>query len=646
MDTKYILFDCLIKYCGNMSEGNFFENWFTNNGKSFSFIFKQNLFVTNIQFRELLDLIQLNVYKDKRRCNINFMRKRDFDNLINGIIESFIDEKEMLNLDKGMPQNIYERLEMICDNYIQLFENTIIIDAFYTSCIVSVPNCLELDLMEICYQSGYIHSCGENVYTRNIQKAKYDSFVEKLENYFLHYNSCLDFIMYTHEEYPIKNKIYINNFEKNGLDEIKFYQQKYYMQDMSLFEVAARLNEDKRLKGKISVTSKRDIKNKNNNECIWLIIDRSIGKDLKYPGDKKYYICYKQIYINENPFHIFDEDKPGWINHVTIPHTLAGAMLNIGRSGCINTEQKYQVIDPFVGSGTTFLESLKYSDVEFHGGDISRISQDSSILNLEFFSQDISELENIADFILVYIKYISSEKCNIILKDLNLEEKRVSLDENRNIVVAFQFALISIEEKFKVDEKTFSEEFNNIIAELEKNVSSCVKYEKKEAVRKKKKIVNRKNLKLICKIWALVTWKTYKRNEYLFNSNRNLKLIDESFEEFKALYYRIVSFINLRKRCETAFENSRVEERLITYFGKYTKGCSVNYKFLLQESKRNIVRIQSNIDVIDFLHQYEKTKVDLIITDPPYGFNTVEEKEKFSKWYACCWFFRVLAKGN
>ena len=48
-------------------------------------------------------------------------------------------------------------------------------------------------------------------------------------------------------------------------------------------------------------------------------------------SSKRFLICYKQEFRNENPFHIFDENKPAWVSHTTAPHALTAAMLNIAR---------------------------------------------------------------------------------------------------------------------------------------------------------------------------------------------------------------------------------------------------------------------------------------------------------------------------
>lgn len=636
MDTKEILLESLEKFCTNTSgkcKNSFFENWFTKNGKTYNFIFKQNLFVTNLQFRELIDLIRLNVKKGSERPQINFMTTNEFIDLTSNIIESFIDEKALKNIrEKNIDvSEIRSKLEIICKNYGSLFENIIVIDAFYTSCIVSVPNDLELNVQQICFQSGYIHSCGENIYTRNMKKAKYDAFVDRLETYLQDYKEPLNFIMYTHEDFPIKNKMYVNDFQKHGLDEIKFYLEKFYMQDISLIQVVEHLRNDTRLEGKIKIMGKAEAKQSHAEESIWMIIDRSIGSDLKYPGDKRYYICYKQMYINENPFHIFDEDKPGWINPVTIPHTLVGAMINIGRGEWPNNvKERYRVIDPFVGSGTTGLEVLKYDDIDFWGGDKCEISQMIARMNLKFFAMDIKDLQYIQDLVLVYLEGLNAEKYRMIMKELNIkkgeeeEEEEKEKEIKSTLAQGIRFQLTNIRDQFK--EEVIMVNFTSIINEISKTIKNAISS-------KNKTFFTEEKVEFIAQLFVLLTWRRYKHNESRYKKTDNFYLIRDSAEEFKGFLYRLLSYIHLRERSKDDIMDGNNEGRMVTYLGKYTRACTINSKFIYHNISGSASQIRDGIDVIDFLKSFEENKVDLIITDPPYGFNTAEEKKSFSELY-------------
>ncbi|MBR1702711.1 MAG: hypothetical protein IJ716_12220 [Lachnospiraceae bacterium] len=628
MSTKEILFESMKQFCKNTSgkcRNAFFENWFTKNGKTYNFIFKQNLYVTNIQYRELIDLIQLNTTRESKRVQINFMTTKDFFDFMSNIIESFID----MNCLRKIRENTCEielvsnDLERLCKNYLNIFENIVVVDSFYTSCIVSIPNGMVMDIQQICFQSGYIHSCGENIYTRNMKKAKYDSFVSRLEEYIDNSDNILNFIMYTHEDYPIKNKLYVNDFQKHGLDEIKFYLEKFYMQDISLLQVVEKLKSNGNLKNKIRIVSRSEAKRTQANECIWMIIDRSISEDLKYPGERRYYICYKQMYINENPFHIFDENKPGWIDSVTIPHTLMGAMLNIGLAGClINERDKYIVVDPFVGTGTTLLETLKYTKIDFWGGDKCAITQIVSELNLIFFAMKKSSLNKIQNIVLEIIDVGDSAKCQKIISDLQI--KNYSSEKWHDLAVCISGYLTNCINDFVLKGFEFETKFCSLTEDLYNEIKNS----------KKNSGLSNEECCLISKVCLLIVWKTFKRKEFIYrkNSNQENSFIKEVAEEFKGFLYRLISYIHIRERIK---DNANDEERIIVYNGKYTRACSINSNYIKNNITVESSKIKQNIDIIDFLKglQNEQKKVDLIITDPPYGFNTIEDKNSFAELY-------------
>ena len=97
--------------------------------------------------------------------------------------------------------------------------------------------------------------------------------------------------------------------------------------------------------------------------AIWLIVDRNIRNKELQPGDDRFFICYDQIVKNNNPLHYFNEEKPAWISSTTIPHDLAGALINITMPFWANGKT-ISLADPFVGTGTIFLESLKFENIE------------------------------------------------------------------------------------------------------------------------------------------------------------------------------------------------------------------------------------------------------------------------------------------
>src|SRR5262249_16007055 len=103
---------------------------------------------------------------------------------------------------------------------------------------------------------------------------------------------------------------------------------------------------------------------------LFLIVDQT-ERPNNQASPERYYICYHQIYVNGNPFHFFDENKPAWKAHTTIPHTLAGAMINLTRPWWpqLSPRIKVAIVDSFAGTGTVCLEALKFVDATPSGSD-------------------------------------------------------------------------------------------------------------------------------------------------------------------------------------------------------------------------------------------------------------------------------------
>jgi len=116
-------------------------------------------------------------------------------------------------------------------------------------------------------------------------------------------------------------------------------------------------------------------------------MDSDIRKDSKFPDDRKLFIIYEQLYKNENPYHWFDENKPGWVSHTTLPHSLCSAMLNLTRPWW-PSDRRVEICDPFGGSGATYLEAKKFEDASVLSSDLSFLATKAAKDNVEIFTKD------------------------------------------------------------------------------------------------------------------------------------------------------------------------------------------------------------------------------------------------------------------
>jgi tRNA G10 N-methylase Trm11 len=632
-----IFFECLKKHCldGICDKDNnktFFNSWFREQGKAYTFVYKQNLRVTNIQQVELLVLL-------KRFCSVEnkdalfFISSREFADRIEKII-NFIEKRKIDTAKKKgkLSRNLEYKLLRICKTYEDLFNHLIVVDPFFCSSAVFLPHGIDIDLKSICYFSGYIHSCGENIYTRSMIKATKEEFFsnlllfkkgkrkEKIEN--------MRLMLYTHEDFTPFDRSIGNHtdFLKNGLDGIKFYIEKYYMQKNTLYSIFESLKKDKKLGNFYDVMPSGNYnktKDHFTETSVWLIVDYSVGDSLQFPGDDKYYICYHQIYKNENPFHLYDENKPGWIDHVTIPHTLSGAMINIAVSLCGN-KKNLKAIDPFVGAGTTYLEALKHDDLAYSGSDINGLSRISTKDNLCFFCISYYDLKGLLLFIAQIINNSDSKITIPKFDALKNGRKGVSnsiittLDKNLNLI--YEFVQSSTFKNIK------EKDFRSWVANF---ADSILKQSDQEKI-----AIPRYKLLFTTRILIYTMIKAYKRNIYaILRTRENWK--ETFYSELLELFSRAMAFMKHKGRNSDNSQNSK--ETSIVYNAPYSKAISINPSYIFQKFKKLTTKtLEPECDVLQKLKALisKGEKYDIILTDPPYGFNTNEEKTTFSKLYS------------
>ncbi len=607
------------------SDDAFFNKWFREHGKAYTFVFKKNLKVTNIQFAELISLVRDNVTSQKGKVDIQFLTVNEFIDKFSKLYNTFFTKEIYRN--KKQLGHVFELFEK---NYKEIFEKFIVSDTFYGTCGIFLPYHLNLDLGKICYLSGYIHSCGSNIYTRKIYKATEEEFYDKLHQFVTrHKLRSIPFTLYCHEDFTPFDRAEGESFFHDGLDDIKFYAEKLFIGNTPLPLVIKHMQADTRFKGFLDISIPGDYHKNikgNSTNSIWLISDRSINNFEPKPGQYKYFICYQQEYINENPFYLFDENKPGWIDHVTIPHTLMSAMLNISLTNINTSHGEVNVLDPFVGSGTTLFELAKYNHIKFFGSDINSVTQSIIEDNITFFSLRKNELQSLVDNVIKFKIYVY----------------QTYLNEN---------AKIEVEDKIKITKKMLA-----IVRFLHPN-------EEIKAVLKKYKRGTSSFSRLIDLVNRTIRNKKYADEQYVFAMLLQLESLDERIlfytalkaikRKSQAIFVRksittnlayvkelddltdgIRNLIKLKARLEKRGEKfpSSIES-CKTYLGNYSKAVSIKPERL--KSFYSSCQIRGKIDVRKIFEEgNEQGRVyNIIITDPPYGFNTTEEILNFSELF-------------
>jgi hypothetical protein len=574
---------------GKFSSSKFFKKWFTSDGTAYHFLFKKNLRVTNIQFAELISLIRCHSkQKDGTEiAELQFVTTTKFRNWLDSIVSTFGVESDK------------KYFRQIVDLYGSIIARTVIVDSHFTSCFVCVSKHLELDLPLICAYSGYIHSCGRSVFIRKIEKARKEDLFESLDDFLKRYSKPsqkIFFAVYAHEDF--------SNFDRSdernlvdGLDEVKIHVEKFFMGQERLVSV---LREMKVLySGRLEIPDPGDFREKHDefrkhpkvdpNRTLWLIRDFSIeGKSLKRGGDE-YFICYEQLWKNENPFHIFDENKPAWIAHTTIPHTLLGAMINLSKPYWPAKDNSI-LCDPFVGTGTTLLESLKYENVRCDCSDIEPVAPKLLGDNLAIFGSSLADLCALKKYLEKLGKYIES----LFAKPDGQRELPLNLG---GIPDDYEWA-----RKF-------------------------LKIRNGEAVITDKAAKELGTRSIAQKLVFYLALRTALRNIAAFE-RESRDWNSAYFKETRVLLDQIASLIKLRERQQGKGHTRLGRNKNICVFQtKYSQGCGISAKRIRDESEIK----QSTVIQIRDARKIAKGWCHVVVTDPPYGFNTEDGSCKLSK---------------
>lgn len=579
----------------------FLRKWFRsekNNSGSFYFLFSVNLKVTNIQFSELLSLLRVHTTSnDKSSSPIQFSSTKEFRENLSRLWNSLGRPK----LDTGEQER---KKKFFIDYYKDLFFHTIIVDCYFGSASVHIPNSLNIDIKNICAESGYIYACGRLIYLTNSDNASLNLLRENL-NFFIEKNASgktsISFNTFSHEQFS-KTSTVSRDESHQGMEEIKVYLDRFYFENTPIFDVLLQLREeyqkeeDKKLifilppsfEDEVRENEVRDFE-----KTIWLLVEKSImivNSDSYLHGDDRYFVVYAQEFRNKNHFVIFNEKKPGWIAPATLPHTLAAAMLNLTRPYWPNRQdksRKISIVDPFGGTGTTALEALKLSDsIEFFSYDKHPIYKVVAEDNLTFFKKSFDELKELRK---------SIEKPSPI----------------KNIFSKNIFSISSFGRKklpTKYDDAVWA--FHAYRREIEP-YTSMPTMEQSKALHShsfsEDFISDFKNQNFIKRLFFYLCWRAVSKNLFALrvDLSKDEDVIVGEIEEFKK---------NLNKLIDRYDPSKLVEDskHICTIKGDYSNCCI----FRLNDSTKISFGSEDAYTVFEGGKEF-----DLIITDPPYGFN-------------------------
>lgn len=568
-----------------LKKGKVFDKWFFEKGSSFYFLFKKNLKVTNIQFAELVALIRINATNHGNNIGnqLLFLSVKEFNTAFKEIIFSFKPPAPAIEKLIKNEQKFKKLSKDIAVHFCSLLKNTVVMDTFFGSCAIYLPPDIELDIARICAQSGYIHSCGKNIYIRNVTKATKSELIRSLKNYvkLTNYNKKVFFAVYAHEDFSRFDRN-IQDELKYGLDDVKIHVEKYFMGRDSLVNILKTVAKEFSQSLVIPeagnfIEKHRELRKKNDikkDVTLWLVMDSSINpSNIQAKGNSRYYICYEQHYMNDNQLHLFDESKPAWKSSTTIPHTLLGAMINITLPYCINLEN-IDLADPFLGTGTTFLECYKYNNITLHVSDLDEFTQILVRDNVEFFSFTIEQLSNLITF----------------------------LD---NTLLLFETHDKLLKNFFSIFNKSNNGEIDFSAADIKKF--------------KALHFTDRLILYILLRV--------------RINSTSALERGSKDFgtafiSESEKLKFQIKRFKHLKAKQLHAFQQMDNTNVFLGHYSKSTAVLSSQYEKLFKKyaNRWDMIKIHN-------VTELKENKYDIIITDPPYGFNATADITALAKLY-------------
>jgi len=588
---------------GKFDPNKFFNKWFRTDGKPYYFLFRKNLSVTNIQFAELIALVRHHLRWGTRPFpNVQIVSFTSIMETLHQANHGFMEALEYgATSRRTNPEEIQNVFRQLLSHYMEPLKRTIVAEVFHSSCSIFVPPHLSLDLPSVCIESGYIHSCGDNIFARTFPKTTISNFQEALALYLKAYppehGKKLLLQPYAHEDFTPNDRDLTADL-RNGLDDVKLFVEKFHIAgDTSLVSLLAALRTE--FSDKLEIAPPGDFRNYKRNpstldltRTLWLLCDRPVKHSLQPERDRQL-ICYSQRFKNCNPYQIFDENKPAWIAHTTLPHSLAAAMINISKPWQSN-RGSVNLYDPFAGSGTLLLESFRDPRIRATGADIEPLVPLLLRDNLDFFSKSHEELDSILTFLRERSKGYHP-------KPKNLVENNSSHDEWETVIGKYFDGLTQARD---------SATRLSLIEELKGEPA---------------------NMRLL----LYIAFRASVRHGPA-HARKSIDWSQSISREIQALIQQTARLREQRAREVRTIERlaQHSETPLHWFFiDEYSAGTTVPISEIEAASQATsaspAVRVQN-------VSKCVKEQFDLIVTDPPYGINTDENPAALLRIYTKC----------
>jgi len=643
---------------------------------SYFFLFWKNLSVTNTSVVELMALLRQFVRdRDKNdEVQVDFIATDHYKAFLNNLWESlfprqpgtesaFIANAATEKTASASPPSknsevsarispddaINQTVDRIIEFHGAFFQRTIIFDTYFTSVLVHIPLSLKVDIGSITIRSGYVHSSGLALYFRNIEKAETSGFETRLEKFLALRNKKLFVTPYAWEFFgPFEDESATSI--RNGLDGVRIHLEKHHFGNQFFLNFLAILQNDFPDSvyippGVKTYTEERE-EARSDKKCaddctIWFVTDSGFSFDRAGVTSKNkmmYLIAYAQSHLNFNQLNIFKERKPGWLASTTLPHTLSAAMVNIARHQWrLNRTERSErkdapvretpvIIDPFCGTGTTLFDALlRFDSSAIIGLDREPLMPALVRMNLELMTLPHGHVDEIHSDLRSIHNWLEN-----------------FLNQNRPAGLLKEARKQTTPPTKHVPASSFAYCLNLLLIELQSGDEiSDLSVKRTESAGFSHSVVDRldaPDFPFDLKLYFYLQWRALRRNTFSFRSEARsptmilrilMAEVQQSVHEFHAL-------LRLLTR-EVVRDRSPFQERI----GLYSTEGAIHPEFFRHSDAQPTVVAEDDIskqlvgglrpgltlsrvtDSIQLLQRLGGT-ADIIITDPPFGFNAFE----------------------
>ncbi|RED37695.1 putative RNA methylase family UPF0020 [Rhodopseudomonas thermotolerans] len=652
--------------------------------ESHLFVLRYGCSVTSISYGELRSLLRYSVTPKKENIYISFHSSRSLRHDLATIWDTLVSPTQEFQELSEKISALYATSNdknKFANNYVQLsnshryselkklvvertssrisgihgasLRGLIILDAYHSTCAVAISKDLEIDTASIVGRSGYIHSAGQLLYIRNAAKFEASACIVSLRRYHASISEAsgssgrLPFFLMANEHLDPYDHSRPDAGGGSGIVQTRIPKDKYFIGGQPAGDFWDAILLDRDLARIVSPmpgeedphTEIRDFEKNNqrlNDHCLFLLRDFGID-ERGSRSNKQYLILYARQFRNSSPFVIFDESKPGWYAPVTAPHTLTAAMLNLCLPNLMGRQRDRPLVvcDPFVGSGTSILEAHKLpGSVRFIAGDLSKPAQFARNDNLLFFSLPQKDQENdddcknnllaplatlplSIDGILNLLSCITSTNLKQMLGDaleeattISTRTQATSLD---SVKQAFPWAAARLLEHLRSNAPAPSRTQAGIRTLREADFSEVL-----TAFSNQRSLALRLLIYLVWRSILRVGPSLYREGKKRDRQIEILtKAVQSELDTFKSQCKNLSKIREMRPEDQVV----TLGERLLIQKGWYcpeiiSPRIAVGSKeagFVLQDG--------GQVSALDLLKDLER-QVDLLVTDPPYAFNT------------------------